>query len=47
MEAVCKMLGHTSLYMTRKYAKIDEMYISQETKGIEEKLKGVASRINY
>jgi len=47
MEAVCKMLGHTSLFMTRKYAKIDELYISQETKGIEEKLKEVASRINY
>jgi site-specific recombinase XerD len=39
MEAVSKMLGHTSLYMTRKYAKVDELYISQETKGIEEKLK--------
>jgi integrase len=39
MEAVSKMLGHSSLYMTRKYAKVDELYISQETKGIEEKLK--------
>jgi integrase len=43
MEAVSKMLGHTSLYMTRKYAKVDELYISQETKGIEEKLKKVVS----
>lgn len=43
MEAVSKMLGHTSLYMTRKYAKVDELYISQETRGIEEKLKEVAS----
>lgn len=43
MEAVSKMLGHTSLYMTRKYAKVDEQYISQETKGIEEKLKKAVS----
>jgi integrase len=43
MEAVSKMLGHTSLYMTRKYAKVDEIYISQETKGIEEKLKKAVS----
>jgi len=43
MEAVSKMLGHTSLFMTRKYAKVDEQYISQETRGIEEKLKEVAS----
>jgi len=31
MEAVSKMLGHTSLFMTRKYAKVDEYYIAQET----------------
>jgi integrase len=31
MEAVSKMLGHTSLYMTRKYAKADEYYIASET----------------
>jgi len=43
MEAVSKMLGHSSLYMTRKYAKVDEIYISQETKGIEEKLKKAVS----
>jgi site-specific recombinase XerD len=43
MEAVSKMLGHTSLFMTRKYAKVDEIYISQETKGIEEKLKKAGS----
>jgi integrase len=43
MEAVSKMLGHTSLYMTRKYAKVDELYISQETKGIEEKLRKAVS----
>jgi integrase len=34
MEAVSKMLGHTSLFMTRKYAKVDEYYIAQETKKI-------------
>lgn len=28
MEAVSKMLGHTSLFMTRKYAKVDEYYIA-------------------
>jgi site-specific recombinase XerD len=43
MEAVSKMLGHTSLYMTRKYAKVDEIYISQETKGLEEKLNKAVS----
>lgn len=34
MEAVSKMLGHTSLFMTRKYAKVDEYYIAQETEKI-------------
>jgi hypothetical protein len=34
MEAVSKMLGHTSLYMTRKYAKVDDYYIAQETKKV-------------
>jgi integrase len=34
MEAVSKMLGHTSLFMTRKYAKVDEYYIAQETESI-------------
>jgi len=34
MEAVSKMLGHTSLFMTRKYAKVDEYYIAQETENI-------------
>jgi site-specific recombinase XerD len=34
MEAVSKMLGHTSLFMTRKYAKVDEFYIAQETEKI-------------
>jgi len=43
MEAVSKMLGHTSLYMTRKYAKVDELYIAQETRWIEDRLKEVAS----
>lgn len=43
MEAVSKMLGHTSLFMTRKYAKVDEQYISQETRGIEGKLKEIVS----
>jgi len=36
MEAVSKMLGHTSLFMTRKYAKTDEYYISKETERIRE-----------
>jgi integrase len=36
MEAVSKMLGHTSLFMTRKYAKVDEYYIAQETAKIRE-----------
>jgi site-specific recombinase XerD len=43
MEAVSKMLGHTSLFMTRKYAKVDELYISLETKGLEEKIRQVVS----
>lgn len=34
MEAVSKMLGHTSLVMTRKYAKVDEYYIAQETEKV-------------
>ena len=34
MEAVSKMLGHTSLFMTRKYAKVDEYYIAQETEKV-------------
>jgi site-specific recombinase XerD len=34
MEAVSKMLGHTSLFMTRKYAKVDEYYIAKETEKI-------------
>jgi site-specific recombinase XerD len=34
MEAVSKMLGHTSLFMTRKYAKVDEYFIAQETEKI-------------
>jgi integrase len=34
MEAVSKMLGHTSLQMTRKYAKTDEYYIALETQNI-------------
>lgn len=34
MEAVSKMLGHTSLFMTRKYAKVDEYYIAQETQKV-------------
>jgi len=34
MEAVSKMLGHTSLFMTRKYAKVDEFYIAQETEKV-------------
>ncbi len=34
MEAVSKMLGHTSLFMTRKYAKTDEYYIAMETQNI-------------
>jgi hypothetical protein len=34
MEAVSKMLGHTSLFMTRKYVKVDEYYIAQETENI-------------
>jgi site-specific recombinase XerD len=36
MEAVSKMLGHTSLFMTRKYAKVDEYYIAGETAKIRE-----------
>ena len=36
MEAVSKMLGHTSLFMTRKYAKIDEFYIAHETVKVRE-----------
>ena len=36
MEAVSKMLGHTSLFMTRKYAKTDEYYIAGETAKIRE-----------
>jgi integrase len=39
MEAVSKMLGHTSLFMTRKYAKIDEFYIAQETEKIRKLFK--------
>jgi integrase len=34
MEAVSKMLGHTSLFMTRKYAKVDEYFIAQETEKV-------------
>jgi len=34
MEAVSKMLGHISLFMTRKYAKVDEYYIAQETEKV-------------
>jgi integrase len=34
MEAVSKMLGHTSLFMTRKYAKVDEYFIARETEKI-------------
>jgi integrase len=34
MGAVSKMLGHTSLFMTRKYAKTDEYYIAMETQNI-------------
>jgi integrase len=34
MEAVSKMLGHTSLFMTRKYAKVDEYYIALETEKV-------------
>jgi site-specific recombinase XerD len=35
MEAVSKMLGHTSLFMTRKYAKVDEQhFVSQETEKV-------------
>ena len=34
MEAVSKMLGHSSLFMTRKYAKVDEYYIAQETEKV-------------
>jgi len=36
IEAVSKMLGHTSLFMTRKYAKVDEYYIAGETAKIRE-----------
>ena len=34
MEAVSKMLCHTSLFMTRKYAKVDEYFIAQETEKV-------------
>jgi len=39
MEAVSKMLGHTSLFMTRKYAKVDEFYIAQETEKVRKLFK--------
>lgn len=42
MEAVSKMLGHTSLFMTRKYAKVDEYYIAHET----EKIRKLFSKAN-
>lgn len=41
MEAVSKMLGHTSLFMTRKYAKVDEYYIAQETEKVRAKFSNV------
>ena len=41
MEAVSKMLGHTSLFMTRKYAKVDEFFIAQETEKIRRKFSQV------
>jgi integrase len=39
MESVSKMLGHRSLYMTRKYAKIDELFIAKTTETVREKLQ--------
>lgn len=42
MEAVSKMLGHTSLFMTRKYAKVDEYYIAQET----EKVRKIFTKVD-
>ncbi len=39
MDIVSKMLGHKSLYMTRKYAKIDELSIARGTEGVREKLQ--------
>jgi integrase len=41
MEAVSKMLGHTSLFMTRKYAKVDEHFIAQETEKVRAKFSNV------
>jgi site-specific recombinase XerD len=39
MDIVSKILGHKSLYMTRKYAKIDEINIAKGTEIVREKLQ--------
>jgi len=39
MDIVSKVLGHKSLYMTRKYAKVDELCIAKGTEIVREKLQ--------
>jgi site-specific recombinase XerD len=39
MESVSKMLGHSSLSMTKKYARILDSTIGKEMRGLAEKLK--------
>ncbi|HKK43782.1 MAG TPA: site-specific integrase [Bacteroidales bacterium] len=43
MEAVSKMLGHRSLEMTRKYARVDDFFIAMETDKISDKFKKIGS----
>ena len=39
MDIVSKLLGHKSLFMTQKYAKVDEMNIAKSTAPVREKLQ--------
>ena len=39
MDIASKVLGHKSLFMTRKYAKVDELCIAKGTEIVREKLQ--------
>jgi site-specific recombinase XerD len=39
IESVSKMLGHSKIAQTQKYAKVTSLKIERETRGLFEKLK--------